>query len=486
MIRARLSLALGALALAGATTASAVTIDWGTTFGGPDADFAYDVIRTADDGFVAAGIGSDGNYESFLVVKTDAAGIVQWTREISLSDMPERAFSVLELDGGDLVVVGAAYLPGEAGFRPFLSRLESSGEVIWTTEDGLSQDIPATSGIVRAVQLAGGNLVLAGGSNSMTSPVDPWVAIVSPDGALISYDEYDPLIQGFGEGTYHESILAADDGGFLVSGYAGPGLGQAYLWKFDADGQSEWSRLYGPEGFRSANDVSPTADGGFIMTGCDLPNCYDTVVMRADAGGEPVWVTELPDTLRADGRSAIEMGNGSFLVSQRREIGYVAYATEILEIDADGSQVDRHPVEVGAVSNWVEQLRGLEDGAGFVGTGNVREELGVTKLDVLVIRGEYSGGRDEPLSVDAGLTPDVGGLRLAPNPTRGHLLLEAGGALIQRIEVYDVAGRRVLDERLDEAVPGVSVALDGVAPGTYFVRASHADGVTTARVAVHR
>ena len=163
------------------------------------------------------------------------------------------------------------------------------------------------------------SLSSAGTIHLPTSKLRGWLLSRSM-GELLQFNQYEPLLQGFGEGTYVEAMIALDDGGFAISGYAAPGLGEAFLWRFDANAHSVWSRLYGALGFRSATDVVQTTNGGFALTGCDLPNCNDVVILRTDADGEPLWVTEL-DGSDSDGRSVTEMNNGHLSVAERSEIG---------------------------------------------------------------------------------------------------------------------------------------------------------------------
>jgi hypothetical protein len=83
------------------------------------------------------------------------------------------------------------------------------------------------------------------------------------------------------------------DNGFIVAGYTYSFSFPAYAWfiKLDANGDSIWSKLYGPEGTFSFS-VQQTLDGGYITTGAtwnDSTASTDVWLMKTDEIGNTRW-----------------------------------------------------------------------------------------------------------------------------------------------------------------------------------------------------
>jgi hypothetical protein len=83
------------------------------------------------------------------------------------------------------------------------------------------------------------------------------------------------------------------DNGYIVAGYTYSFSFPAYAWfiKLDANGDSTWSKLYGPEGTFSFS-VQQTLDGGYITTGDawnDSTASTDVWLMKTDEIGNTLW-----------------------------------------------------------------------------------------------------------------------------------------------------------------------------------------------------
>ncbi len=189
-----------------------ITTEWDAAFGGPEADLAFDVQPTSDGGYIASGLGSQGFSQQILVVKVDAQGQSQWQRTFSLNNYGERAYGVVETNDNGYVIFGSAYLPSAYDNRPWLLKLDADGNTVWSSENGLTQQVAVDSAIIRGFERSDGTLVLVGGTNSFTSVQQPWVATASMTGTLQSFTIYPSLATGYGEGTYIEDIAPTPDG----------------------------------------------------------------------------------------------------------------------------------------------------------------------------------------------------------------------------------------------------------------------------------
>ncbi len=195
-----------ALSMLAPLASAEITTEWDAAFGGAEADMAFDVQPTSDGGYIASGFGSQGFSQQILVVKVDAQGQLQWQRPFSLNTYSERAYAVVETNDGGYVLFGSAYLPSAVDNRPWLLKLDADGNTVWSSENGLTQQITVDSAIVRGFERPDGSLVLVGGTNTFTNVQRPWVATASASGELQSFAVYPSLATGYGEGTYIEDI----------------------------------------------------------------------------------------------------------------------------------------------------------------------------------------------------------------------------------------------------------------------------------------
>ncbi|MDX2135962.1 MAG: T9SS type A sorting domain-containing protein [Saprospiraceae bacterium] len=90
-----------------------------------------------------------------------------------------------------------------------------------------------------------------------------------------------------------------------------------------------------------------------------------------------------------------------------------------------------------------------------------------------------SGTRFDPIILNAG-EQTIGAVTLTPNPANAVTFAQLGDDTAQNIEVFDSAGRRVsLQQGADNPV---SIRLDGLEPGLYFVRILGEKGLYVAKV----
>lgn len=127
------------------------------------------------------------------------------------------------------------------------------------------------------------------------------------------------------------NISSTQDGGYIICGQSNSftSEGAAYVIKIDADGNEQWSNLYGGiDAFQSATDIQNYYDGGYILGGIGLgPNgSIDVFLTRLTVTGDTIWTryfggldaqydgnfTQLPDhslvyTARNEGDNGIDI-----------------------------------------------------------------------------------------------------------------------------------------------------------------------------------
>ncbi|MCB0375558.1 MAG: hypothetical protein KDD04_06535, partial [Sinomicrobium sp.] len=132
-------------------------IEWENSFGFAGHDHAYDVLQTADGGYLLSGFtditasGGQGNYGKsaealhgvgeFWAVKTDASGTLQWSRYFGGTNN-DRAYAVVQANDGGFVLTGFAEsndfdISGTKGSYDFwVIKITATGDLAWERSFG--------------------------------------------------------------------------------------------------------------------------------------------------------------------------------------------------------------------------------------------------------------------------------------------------------------------------------------------------------------
>jgi hypothetical protein len=250
---------------------------WSQTFGGTGANFGYSVAVCSDGGYVIVGdttLGA-GGYDAWLI-KTDADGIMQWSRTFGTSS-DDYGRSVIQASDGGYAIAGYTRSYGDGSMDVWLIKTDASGAEEWSQVYG---DSGAEYGYSVAQTSDGGYVVAA------ESALDDYWLIKtdSSGGEMWSY-----TYGGSGsEGA--RSVAVAPDGGYVIAGTTysyGPGYGKMWLVKTDASGNEEWNEYFGGSNYEDGMSVAVTLDGGYICTG-------DTG--SYGAGGSDVWLVKVGES----------------------------------------------------------------------------------------------------------------------------------------------------------------------------------------------
>jgi len=260
---------------------------WEKTYGGSGIEWAKDLIRTSDGGFLLVGE-TDSFGESFdaYVVKLDESGAVLWEATLG-GDDNETGVAALEAENGDLLVlVGVSYPGGYAGTRrdSRLFRLDSNGSEVWSTL--YRADVKQWGNDM--VFSSDGNVVIVGISEPVSGseePLDFWIAKASAETGELEWSSQEGSRY---QDDYGLSVAAIPGGEYLVAGF-GPALP---VMRFDDAGNVHWVRsavawqswtIFG--GF----SILGLSDGTFIVSGWiyirRTGDDFDAILARIDAEG---------------------------------------------------------------------------------------------------------------------------------------------------------------------------------------------------------
>jgi len=192
---------------------------------------------------------------------------------------------------------------------------------------------------------------------------------------------------GLGVGN---AIIELRAGGFAAVGYADLGTStgtDAFFVRFDAAGDTLWTRSYGGEHEDFGWDVVEAVDGGFFIAGyTEAPTAgrEDVLVLRLDAVGELLWERTLGGEGRDRAWSATLTTDGDIVIAGESErVGQGGRDAYLIRIGDDGEVRWANTVDAPG-DQRVYHVARTTDGA-FVSTGTTAPD-GETNRDVYVIR----------------------------------------------------------------------------------------------------
>ena len=299
---------------AGATDAfvtkysAAGTRIWTKEFGTSNNDQAFALTQGLDGALYVAGL-TNGNLNSQInsvtantfITKFSDAGQQIWTRLVSNTSVNSGKAIATGIDGS-VYVAGLTYgsidsQSYKGGTDAFLTKFNVDGTKSWTKLLGTTQDDQA-NGISVGLD---GSIFLTGFS---TGNLDGQVAKNGTDAFLVKFnsegDKVWTVLLGTNNSDSGQSVVAASDGSIYVAGYTFGSLeGQfnsggrnAFVTKFNSDGSKAWTRLIGVDANFVFNpdtygfSVVEATDGGLVVTGYNRSNLDG----QSALGGQDIFV----------------------------------------------------------------------------------------------------------------------------------------------------------------------------------------------------
>lgn len=285
---------------------------WTRQFGSSFGDIAYGVSVDATGVYVAGetdgtlpGQTSAGGGDAFIR-KYKPNGREVWTRQFGTPSYDE-AFGV---SSGSAGVYVSGYtdgvLPGQTslgGWDAYARKYDADGNEVWTFQFGTSSNDYALrnandgTGLYVAGQV-GGDLP----GQSSAGGADPFVVKLSEGGTVTPPDtgtDQTTWIRQFGATSLADEALgvSVDSSGVYVAGQT---VADAFVRKYDSDGNLVWTRQFGSSSFvDEVLGISVDASGVYVggFTAGTLPGQTnfgggDAFVRKYDADGNEIWTRQ--------------------------------------------------------------------------------------------------------------------------------------------------------------------------------------------------
>ncbi|MGC9367720.1 MAG: T9SS type A sorting domain-containing protein [bacterium] len=310
---------------------SSLSAGWERTYGSQCADDGYSVDQTTDGGYIITGSWETGPWEDVYLVKTDGNGNVIWENVIG-TDTMEAGYSVQQTTDNGYIVSGYTSAFGYLD-QIYLIKTTSGGDTSWTKYYGGSG--PEFGYSIQ--QTVDGGYIVAGLTGSFGAGGN--------DVFLIKTDSLGDSIwaKTFG-GSYYDqgsSIQQTTDGGYIITGRTesyGAGSSDVYLIKTDSIGDTLWTRTFGGSGWDFGKSVHQTTDGGYIIVGTWSYDYHtgigDVFLIKTDANGDTVWTRIYGGSNLERGTSLDQTTDGGYIITGRTE-SYGAGEADVYLIKTD-------------------------------------------------------------------------------------------------------------------------------------------------------
>ena len=216
--------------------------EWNKTYGGAGEDVAQAVIQTIDGGYALVG----RTAASAWFVKTDSSGKIQWNRTYNENYGETKSGclnSLIQTRDGSYALVGYTDFVPSFGGSFWLIKTDAAGNMQWNKTYG-------GNGASSVIQTSDGGYALAGYIGS--SMPDYYLVKTDSEGNMQWGKNYGSQDKDIGFSVVQADDGGYVEGGWMWSRSNGGGSNIA-LVKTDANGNLQWNRTYGAgEGWSTA------------------------------------------------------------------------------------------------------------------------------------------------------------------------------------------------------------------------------------------
>ncbi|HEY6160802.1 MAG TPA: hypothetical protein VI112_06250, partial [Bacteroidia bacterium] len=254
-------------------------------------------------------IGSGG--EDGYLIKTNFSGDTLWTRTLG-NIYNERIASIFQTSDSGFILAGARAPGNPANDDLYLLKISQTGNVIWSKVYGGQKTDWATS----VKQTTDGGYIITGGTTSISDSIgDVYLLKTDAVGDTLWTKTFGGVGQDVGE-----NVIQTYDGGFLITGWSnsfGVGGFDGIFIKTDINGYLQWSKTFGGvnnDVFYSSTQMS---DSGFISVGSTESfgsGGSDIYTVRTNKNGDTVWTKAYGTTWNQIGRSIASVTDSTLIL----------------------------------------------------------------------------------------------------------------------------------------------------------------------------
>jgi hypothetical protein len=445
------------------------TLLWSKFYGGIDNEEVNYLLPTSEQGCLVVGYTESFGYGEFgrpdiWLLELDSDGEPLWSETYGVADSLEQARHMIETtDGGYLAVGYKCEQYGFGGGDAILLKIDATGGEQWLRQYGGSED----DGLLFVQPAPDGGYIACGWTRSSGAGfVDAWVVKFDLDGNM----EWDRPYGG-SEYDIARTIFRHPDGGYLVTGFTnsrGAGSYDAWIFKLDEAGEMEWEKTHGGEGYDRAYFSTICDDGNFVLTGTRGVGAEEDLwIMKFDPQGEMIWEQTHDAAGNDEGHHIRQTTDGGFAVA-----AWASYNGNpwdqmwMLKLDPLG-EIVWQDISGGPAADFGNVVLQVDARDYLLGGGTLSYGAGRVDMWVMKFRSETTTAAP----VMGVITP---GLTCYPNPfnPRITLALRVPRAGPVKLAIYDCSGRLVATPWQGEIEAGgheIQFEAEDLTSGLYLV-----------------
>ena len=344
------------------------------------------------------------NYIAYQLTICEDPYDVAWMRQLGTS-ASDFSYSVAVDSSGNAFISGITdgNLGGTnaGGYDAFLAKYDPAGNLLWTKQLGTS-----ANDSYGAVAVDGfGNAFISGWTRGSLGGIN----MGSDDAFLAKYDTAGNLlwIKQIGTGAWDLSFSVAVDasGNAFISGYTTGNLGgtnagnsDAFLAKYDPNGNLFWIKQFGTSADDSSYSVAVDASGNAFISGLTSGSLggtnvgsEDVFLAKFDPNGNLLWTEQIGTIAPERSRSVVVDGAGNVFISG---LTYGSLGgTNVGEIDAFLAKYDTNGNLL-----WIEQLGTSRDEYSFSVAVDTTGNAFISGYTYGILGGTNAGGSDAFIS----------------------------------------------------------------------------------------
>ena len=240
------------------------------------------------------------------------------------------ATAIVETDSG-YIFTSCIYASGYNSF--LIVQIGLNGDTAWTKEyqDTLHSFSTGTSNSI--IKTSDSNYVFCGSRLDATNNRDAWLVKFDPNGDTL-------WTRSYGGGSFDNAnvVCQAPDTGFVLMGTtksfsAGP-ASDFYLIKTDKNGIQQWQQVYGTTASEDCVSGQITLDGGFILSG-RKSNMFH--IVKTDANGGFQWQQTYSGTI--DVCFIKQLTDSSYILTGSKTVTGLGFQACILKVNSSGALI---------------------------------------------------------------------------------------------------------------------------------------------------
>ena len=293
------------------------------------------ICQTSDGGYAMLGYAGLGGLKcGHWMVKTDSEGNAQWNRVYGFVGFQSVDGMTPTRDGG-YALIGYTDSFGAGSLDFYLVKTDAAGYMQWNKTYGGQRSEYGRC----VVQTNDGGYALAGDTRSFGSGGDIYLVKTDGEGNM----QWSKTYGGAGiEGA--RSLILTSDGGYVIGGTTtsfGSGGNDFYLVKTDENGNLQWSNAYGGAGYELQFGLIQTNDGGYAITGYTTSfgaGSYDFWLIKTDITGNMQWNKTYGGIMAEYGGTVIQTSDGGYaLTGGTSSFGAESYDVWLVKVDEVGT-----------------------------------------------------------------------------------------------------------------------------------------------------